>query len=128
MTPTFTQNERTGECFVSRALFLGKTQVIKGKTSPFFQSEAETSSVLFSGTIPWRIVKVAYYETSTVTKPRDIQAETQILLVDGRAAIESKLKQDEKMLRVWNISKLLDKNIEISIYYEIEVELSRGLD
>ncbi len=117
-------NQRTGEKTVKRELTLrGKTLMKKGDNG-FALAESEVTMTELSWALPLILKTTVYYEIKPKTLTLDFESEKDLLIQQALSRIESRLDSKEKFLRSWNITKVLDKMRQISIYYEIERQVS----
>ena len=122
VTDTKIVMERTGRIQTIRQLLMwGEPKPV----SPEFSTcETEQKVSYISGIIPIKLVTTVFYETAAVTVPYDYMAEEELLYHEALARIRLLFPPESIPKNHWKISKKIDKNYVIDVYYEVEQRIS----
>ena len=116
--------KRTGRVFKSRSWYIGNSIVYEGKKPPYSVFEKESKKICLFGILPITIVVESYYELDADLLEIDMDAREEEMTNLAITEFQKELKDGDTPIRWWKISKPLDKIREISIYYEVEREVS----
>lgn len=117
---TYMEAERTGNS-VSRVVFFNK----KDKYKPeFAQYEVEKRNYFLSNVVPVAYCVYTYNETKNVIKESNFEENEQAIVEEHTNLLFAELPADCTVIRNWYNTKILDKNIKLVIYYEIETKIT----
>lgn len=112
---------RTGNKQTIRTLSIGNINIGKEKASKFEKYESVVSYSMIEGIIPIRVKTVTYYELVDTEIDRDVYREN--MLLKAREEIISKIPTHGKIISDNTVSKTVDNQEVIDIYYEVEQRL-----
>ena len=116
--------QRTGRVFRSRSWYIGDTLVFSGVKCRYSTFEKESKRYSIQGVLPITIIENTYYEISSYTQSVDMDSKEEEVVNIALMEFQNSFGEGITPVRWWKISKPLDKIREISIYYEIEREVS----
>lgn len=120
-TPTIMVKQRTGKKETFNYTFFKKDEQYKGS---FTDYEMEETSYLLPCIFPFKIHRRTYYETVSKEIEWDYESNKQGIIKENTYLIENTLPQDAIKLRTWYVEKRVDKNVNLDIYYEVEMKIN----
>lgn len=90
------------------------------KDCSFVSYDTETRTILCSNILPFKLIKTTYYETRDQEIDFHYEIQKDKLIQDNLDALIATLPKDATPVKWWYLEKILDKNIVLSIYYQIE--------
>ncbi|HKL74355.1 MAG TPA: sporulation protein YqfD [Clostridia bacterium] len=118
--PTYMEAERTGNS-VNRVVFFNKQDTFKPS---YEQYEVEKTTCYLNSVIPLMYTVYTYYETKNVIKEMNFSENEQAIVEKYSNALYAELPSERTVIRNWYDTKILDKNIKLVIYYDIETKIT----
>lgn len=116
----YIEAERTQNS-VSRVVFFNKKDDF---VPEYKQYEVEKRTCYLTNIIPLMYTVYTYYETENVTKEMNFEENEQAIVEEHTNTLYNELPKDCIVIRNWHDTKILDKNIKLVIYYEIETKIT----
>lgn len=117
--PFYMVNERTDRKIERIKFFVNDVYIPE-----FKQYEIEKSEIFLSNILPLKYTKYTYYETESVIRETDFFKNEQGYVEQYGNSLREQLPEECTILRNWHDVKVLDKNIKLVIYYEVEIKIT----
>lgn len=117
---TVITTRRTGRC-EKRVTFFAPPKEYEGK---FSSCETALTEKYLPSVFPVKYYVAEYYETEEIEKEFDFYADEENIVKEETIAGESDLPSGREIIRTWYEIKRVDKNVNLVIYYEIELKIN----
>ncbi len=118
--PTIITTRRTGKS-EKRVTFFAPPKRYEGK---FSSCETVVTEKYLPGIFPVKYYVTEYYETEETEKEFDFYAEEENIVKEETVCGERDLPHEGELIRTWYEIKRLDKNVNLVIYYELEIRIN----
>lgn len=118
--PTIITARRTGNR-EKRVTFFAPPKEYEGKFSSY---DAAVTEKYLPSVFPVKYYVTEYYETEEIEKEFDFYADEENIVKEETVAGESDLPSNGELIRTWYEIKRVDKNVNLVIYYEIELKIN----
>lgn len=119
-TPTVIVRRRTGRTETAVGFF----KPDEGYKCDFSLYETETKEYYLDSVIPLKYYVTTFYEIEEAETEFDFDSNEEAVVKSMTEALEEELPEGCVSLRSWYVKKRLDKNVQLDIYYEIEIKIN----
>jgi similar to stage IV sporulation protein len=118
--PTYMTSKRTGnsETFINFFSDKDNSEIL------YSQYEVEKTKCYLSNIVPLPYYKYTYYETENVIEEINFYDNEEAIVAEYTTSLFNELPEGCTPLRNWYDVNILDKNIKLVIYYEVETNIT----